>query len=154
MSTIRHVKDSQLDKDFSKYIGHYLVEPGQYQHLDGQHVELTNNQLRIVIDNTATGNHIFLYSVSRIRFLQNPQTLDRATAIALTVTNANRIHSQDNPLINHQVEQLLDDILGVKAPTMLYLAYDRQSNYYTLKNSNYATIAVLQRIDTDDDSDN
>jgi len=141
-------RQTQLDSDFTNFIGYYIVEPGQYQHLDGQYVELTRNQLRFIIDSPTSGSHTFLYSVSRIRFLQDPNTMARANVVALTITNASRIHSQGNTQASHQVEQLLDDILGVRAPTIMYLTFDEQSNYYSLKNHNYATIAVLQRVDS------
>lgn len=63
---------SKLDSEFDAFLGHYLIEPGQYQHLDGQHIELTHNQLRIVIDGATNNDHTFIYTIGRIRFLQDP----------------------------------------------------------------------------------
>lgn len=138
---------SKLDSDFDSYLGHYIIEPGQYQHLDSQHIELTRNQLRIIIDDPASGPHTFLYTLGRIRFVQDPNNLNRTHAIALTVSNVSKIHSDGgNSANSHQIEQLLEDILAIRVPTTLYMVYNADSGYYALKNHNYATIAVLERV--------
>lgn len=139
---------SQLDRDFDHFLGHYLIEPGQYQHLDNQHVELTRDQLRVVVDDPVTGAHTYLYTVGRIRFIQDPtNNKARAQAVALTISNSAKIHQDGGTsATSHQMDQLLEDILAVRVPTTLYLVYNPESGYYALKNHNYATIAVLERI--------
>lgn len=140
---------SQLDSNFDAFLGHYIIEPGQYQHLDNQHVELTRNQLRIIIDDQSTGDaHTFLYTLGRIRFVQDPTNdLTRANAVALTVSNVSKIHKDGGSTVSsHQMDQLLEDILSIRVPTILYMVYNPESKYYALKNHNYATIAILDRV--------
>lgn len=142
------ITTTKLDTDFDKFLGQYIVEPGQFQHLDNQNVVLTRKELRIVIETSTFDVHTFMYSISRIRFIQDPSNLKRANAVALTITNSSVIHSDGGQTTNsHHMEQLLNDILDIRTPTVLYMTYNPDSGFYTLKNNNYATIAILDRID-------
>lgn len=120
------------------FFGKYIILPGQYSLLDNQVVELTPNNLRIIIGGNP--NKMLDYSVTdtRLRYYEGQPI----NALEIRIDNLSKINI--NP--GDGVINLIVDLLYLRTPSITYMTYEERNKVYTLKNLNMATIAVLQKI--------
>lgn len=120
------------------FFGKYIILPGQYSLLDNQVVELTPNNLRIIIGGNP--NKMLDYSVTdtRLRYYEGQPI----NALEIRIDNLSKINI--NP--GDGVINLIVDLLYLRTPSIIYMTYEERNKVYTLKNLNMATIAVLQKI--------
>lgn len=130
--------ETNVNQMTDNFFGKYLILPGQYSLLDNQVVELTPNNLRIIIGGNP--NKMLDYSVSdtRLRYYEGQPI----NALEVRIDNLSKVNI--NP--GDGVINLIVDLLYLRTPSIIYMTYEERNNVFTLKNLNMATIAVLQKI--------
>lgn len=132
------LNESVINRMTDNFFGKYIILPGQYSLLDNQIVELTRDNLRIIIGGNP--NKMLNYSVTdtRLRYYEGRPV----NALEIRIDNLGKINiSPGDDLLN-----LVVDLLYLRTPSIIYITYDEKNNVFTLKNLNMATIAVLQKI--------
>lgn len=132
------LNDSVVNQMTDNFFGNYIILPGQYSLLDNQVIELTPNNLRIIIGDNP--NKILEYSITdtRLRYYEGRPI----NALEIRIDNLSKVNI--NP--GDDILNLVVDLLYLRTPSIIYMTYEEKNKVFTLKNLNMATIAVLQKI--------
>jgi hypothetical protein len=130
--------NSVINQMTDNFFGKYIILPGQYTLLDNQVIELTPNNLRIIIGDNP--NKMLDYSVTdtRLRYYEGRPI----NALEIRIDNLSKVNiNSGDAVIN-----LVVDLLYLRTPSLIYMTYEEKNKVFTLKNLNMATLAVLQKI--------
>lgn len=133
-------QDSLISQTVKNFYGTFIILPGQFIHLDNQYVQITPTNLKIILGGNP--DKIFDYNISEIRLLRFTGSILPVLQVrvsGLAKYNITPIDDADN---------LLVDVLDMRAPNIFYLAYDPQLNYFTLKNSSMSTLFIMEKATT------
>lgn len=130
-------QDSLISQTVHNFYGTFIIIPGQFIHLDNQYVQITPTNLKIIFGGNP--DKIFDYNIAEIRLLRFTGSIIPVLQVrvsGLAKYNISQVDDTDN---------LLTDVLDMRAPNIFYLAYDPQLNYFTLKNSSMSTLFIMEK---------
>lgn len=128
---------TELEKMNNMFYGVYTIIPGQFQLLDNQFISFDKIHLRIIL--RGIPDTIYNYSVNDHKMVFYKGEPIKALQIKLDNMTTINTTGQNN------LQNLLTMGLGLRTPTTVYLAYDQATGLYTLKNSHYSTLFILQK---------
>ena len=133
-----YLDSSVIDKMTDNLFGVFAILPGQYTLLDNQLLELTRNNLRIVI--RGTPDKILDYTIGSYQL----RYFDGQPVHVLEIRLVNM--GQYNIIGFDETANLVSNLLYLRTPTVAYMVYDPTNQIYTLKNLNMATVAVMRKV--------
>jgi hypothetical protein len=130
-------QDSLISQTVKNFYGTFIILPGQFIHLDNQYVQITPTSLKIILGGNP--DKIFDYNISEIRLLRFTGSILPVLQVRVSGLAKYNIAPVDD------TDNLLIDVLDMRAPNIFYLAYDPQLNYFTLKNSSMSTLFIMEK---------
>jgi hypothetical protein len=130
-------QDSLVSQTVKNFYGTFVILPGQFIHLDNQYVQLTPTSLKIIFGGNP--DKIFEYNIAEIRLLRFTGSILPVLQVRVSGLAKYNITPVDD------TDNLLVDVLDMRAPNIFYLSYDPQLNYYTLKNSSMSTLFIMEK---------
>jgi len=130
-------QDSLISQTVHNFYGTFIITPGQFIHLDNQYVQITPQNLKIIF--SGNPDKIFDYNIAEIRLLRFTGSILPVLQVrvsGLAKYNVTQVDDADNLLI---------DVLDMRAPNIFYLSYDPQLDYFTLKNSSMSTLFIMEK---------
>ena len=130
-------QDSLVSQTVKNFYGTFVILPGQFIHLDNQYVQLTPTSLKIIFGGNP--DKIFEYNIAEIRLLRFTGSILPVLQVRVSGLAKYNITPVDD------TDNLLVDVLDMRAPNIFYLSYDPLLNYYTLKNSSMSTLFIMEK---------
>ena len=132
------IRKTVLQTDRDSFLGLYKVVSHHtfFVNLNDCYLALDKDYLRII--KPSTTNHVYKYSINEMRqmFYQGANV----PALELRLDNLGSINVSGPNNLTH----LLNELLGMKPPTTVYITYDPNTNYYSLLNSQFSHIMTLE----------
>lgn len=119
-------------------MGDYIVIPGQNMLLDNTIIKITNQQLEIFIN--SLHKQVYDFKVNNIKVSQFNNDYLYNMEIHVDTVNKFNFKTLD------EVDNLLTNIYKLVPPTTLHLSYNVNNNIYLLKNNDFKTVAMLEKI--------
>ena len=119
-------------------MGDYIVIPGQNMLLDNTIIKITNQQLEIFIN--SLHKQVYDFKVNNIKVSQFNN--DYLYNMEIYVDNVNKFNFKTVD----EVDNLLTNIYKLVPPTTLHLSYNVNNDIYLLKNNDFKTVAMLEKI--------
>ncbi len=130
--------DSIYSQTLHNFIGLFTIIPGQYIHLDNQYVEIERNSLKITVQGSP--DKIFRYTVVDQKLRKLYDNLLPVLELKVSDLDTYNVAPVD------PVENLLIDILDMRAPNTFYAVYDTQLDTYVLKDANMSTLFIMEKV--------
>jgi hypothetical protein len=130
--------ETQYSRTANNFIGLYTIIPGQYIHLDNQYVELEKNSLKITTQGSP--DKIFRYTVIDQRLRKYYGSILPVLELRVSDLDTYNVAAVD------PVENLLIDILDMRAPNVFYMVYDTQLDSFALKDANMSTLFIMEKV--------
>lgn len=119
-------------------MGDYIVIPGQNMLLDNTIIKVSNTKLEIFIN--SLHKQVYDFKVNNIKVSQFNN--DYLYNMEIHVDNVNKFNFKTLD----EVDNLLTNIYKLVPPTTLHLSYNVNNDIYLLKNNDFKTVAMLEKI--------
>jgi hypothetical protein len=119
-------------------MGDYIIIPGQNMLLDNTIIKVSNTKLEIFIN--SLHKQVYDFKVNNIKVSQFNN--DYLYNMEIYVDSVNKFNFKTLD----EVDNLLTNIYKLIPPTTLHLSYNVNNNIYLLKNNDFKTVAMLEKI--------